>query len=51
MVTWLHVARPGVLRTKFLYSIKAAEANNVDTTGARGAAGSIAGGVMGDILE
>ena len=47
VITWLSVVRPSVPKIRFLCLIKAARANNVDTI----AAGSAAGGVMGDIAK
>lgn len=47
MVIWLLVSRPGVLKTRFLYSIKAIRANNVDTT----ITGDVVENIMGDIAK
>lgn len=51
MVTWLSIARFGILKTRFLYLLKAVGANNVDTIGVRNVAKSVTRGVTADIAK
>lgn len=47
IVTWLLIGKVNVFKTRFLYLIKAAKTNNIDTIATK----SVIGHILGDIVK